>query len=260
MKNMKIRSKTKKNNKKTNKSNQKKISKNTNKNKKTNKANRKTSRRKRMQMNGGVKRKERDECAICLDDLDDSNNPILTLSCQHTFHIGCLHRTCIATRGYCRCPLCRRYLTPEDLEQLGIEQHAQPEQNPLNLPDEPPRFTNIDDFIVYVNNELNESPTQEEALEEVELILETFLGTDNIPIDIFDVIMEFHLEQIEPLEGEEPSYKYRFSRVIQNIPDDRLGRKYFQYVDYITGNAGEDELNEFEGDDPAYFAFEIHEL
>ena len=63
------------------------------KSKKTVRKNKATRTRKRKIMKGGEKRKEReDECAICYEELNNLNNPDVTLSCDpnHTFHRNCI--------------------------------------------------------------------------------------------------------------------------------------------------------------------------
>ena len=47
--------------------------------------------------------------------------------------------------------------------------------------------------------------------------------------------MEFDLEEIGPL------HRYRFTRIVQNIPANRLNKKYFVYTDHNdeTGEDGE---------------------
>ena len=59
-----------------------------------------------------------DDCAICLEKLNNPDNLDITLSCNHKFHRNCMIYTCRNMRG--ACPLCRNELLSDDLNALGI--------------------------------------------------------------------------------------------------------------------------------------------
>lgn len=48
-----------------------------------------------------------DECAICLESL---NNEIVKLDCNHQFHLNCIKNI-----DNNKCPLCRKFITTEDI-------------------------------------------------------------------------------------------------------------------------------------------------
>jgi hypothetical protein len=210
--------------------------------KKTVRKNKATRTRKRKIVKGGEKRKEREnECPICYEELNNSdnpNNPDITLSCDHTFHRNCMIHTCRHMRGPCTCPLCRGELTDAELDNLGIANLQQPqEQHPPQIfqvpPQDPPSLETIDEFRTYINNKLR-APTRT-PLEKLEDELEKFLGTDSLPVELYEeVAMEFELEQ----RGPAVFHRYRFIRIIdlQDIPQNRLNKKYFRYIDFWNGN------------------------
>jgi hypothetical protein len=77
--------------------------------------------KKRKIVKGGEEPNEsEDNCAICLETLNNPDNQDITLSCQHKFHRNCMIDTCRNMRGACSCPLCRRVLPFDDLNALGI--------------------------------------------------------------------------------------------------------------------------------------------
>ena len=208
--------------------------------KKTVKKNKATRTRKRKIVKGGEKRKEREnECPICYEELNNPDNPDITLSCDHTFHRNCMINTCRHMRGRCTCPYCRGELTDADLDNLGIAQpQPQPQpQDPAQIlqlpPQDPPSLETIDEFRIYINDKLR-APTRT-PLEKLENELDKFIGTDNLPVELYeDVAMEFELQQIGPAAF----HRYRFIRIIdlQDIPPDRLNKKYFRYIDLWNGN------------------------
>lgn len=51
-------------------------------------------------------------CPVCLERMDESVDGILTILCNHAFHIECLQRW-----GDTSCPVCRYYQTPEEVAE-----------------------------------------------------------------------------------------------------------------------------------------------
>jgi hypothetical protein len=76
--------------------------------------------KKRKIVKGGEPNEREDDCAICLETLNNPDNPDITLSCQHKFHRNCMIDTCKNKRGNCLCPLCRKVLSLDDLNILEI--------------------------------------------------------------------------------------------------------------------------------------------
>ena len=186
---------------------------------------------------GGEKRKREEEvevCAICLEELNNPDNPDITLSCRHTFHRSCIINVCRHNHDMnsdCFCPLCRTLLTPQDLNSLEIEplppqQQQQQQRRRLRLP---PNLDNIDEFGRYINNQLR-APTRN-PLEKLQTELNEFLGTDRLPYELFTDIMEFELQQIGPLS------RYRFIRMVRqrDVPRNPvINKKYFKFINYET--------------------------
>jgi len=235
--------------------------------KKTVKRNKATRTRKRKIVKGGEKRKEREnECPICYEELNNPDNPDITLSCDHTFHRNCMINTCRHMRGRCTCPYCRGELTDADLDNLGIAQPQPQPQDPAQIlqlpPQDPPSLETIDEFRIYINDKLR-APTRT-PLEKLENELDKFIGTDNLPVELYeDVAMEFELQQIGPAAF----HRYRFIRIIdlEDIPPNRLNKKYFRFIDLWNGNQLENPnyYEENHDDDPeqdmiiAYDVFEV---
>jgi len=204
---------------------------------------------------GGEKRKERqDECVVCFEELNNPNNPDITLSCEHTFHIKCILKTCRHMPVPCLCPLCRGVLTFDELNTLGI---APPLPQPL-----PPNLDNIREFKAYINSKLRGYTRV--PLEKLKNVLESFLGTDSLPIRLFDdVAMEFELQKFAFVgpDGPVEFYRYRLVKIIeldQIPPFIRLNnKKYFRYIDYFT--AGQSENTE-DDDANMLIAYEVNEV
>ena len=188
--------------------------------------------RRMRKMRGGQEEKE--ECPICLEDFSDPNN-VITLLCNHKFHKTCMKATCEAKTivSICFCPLCRKQLSEQEIQELGVV------QGPVEMPayNFPPYLMTIDDFKTYINNKLR-APTRQ-PLEALNRELDEFLGTDSLPFDIFDKIMEFDLEQIASL------HRYRFIGIVQNVPANRLNKKYFVFTDH-NDETGEDSDTAFD--------------
>jgi hypothetical protein len=185
---------------------------------------------KRKLMKGG---EEEDVCAICLDELKQED--IITLSCGHRFHKVCITDACNKSRNTsnCFCPYCRKELTQEDKEQIGFTSTNTPTQTLFPSDSFPPYLSEIEDFGQYINNKLR-APTRL-PLEALTNNLDAFLGTDRLPVDIYDKIMEFDLQQIGTL------YRYRFIGIVQNIPRQRGNKKYFVYTEWDDEDADEDD-------------------
>jgi len=161
--------------------------------------------------------------------------------------------------GECKCSLCRKPLEREELNELGIPP-------PLPEIDIPPYLTTVDQFSEYINKLTIPRTTEQEALEHLKYFLDNFLGTNNLPLDILNVIMEFELQEIES------SYRYHFLGIVESVPENHLHKKYFKYIDYDTAlkefqNRGvtisdeeQEEFDNFEGDDPTSYAYEVYEI
>jgi len=223
------------------------------------KKNKNKSTRKRKIVKGGEKRKEReDECAICFEELnsEDQENPIITLGCRHTFHRQCVIRSCQNVRLECVCSLCRNPLTLAEKEELGIRLF--PQMPEIQLPQREQTLVTVEDFKNYINEKLT-APTRR-PLEKLVNELSYFLGTEDVlPIELFneDYAMEFDLEQIGP----QGFYRNRFLRIVnlEDIPRNRLNKKYFRYVTYEE--AGEvDDLAEDELDMASLILHNVIEL
>jgi hypothetical protein len=205
---------------------------------------------------GGEKTKKRkkseeseeseNECAICFEKFNDPDNPDITLSCKHTFHINCINNTCKHVSGHCKCPLCRAKLTSVDLNAIKIAAPPPP-------PPEPPNLVNMDEFKEYINDILR--PTRH-PLEKLKYELGRFLITTNLPVELYDdVAMEFELVKIRNSQY----YKYRFTKIINlnSIPFFRSNKKYFRYIDYY--NAGQSE-NDEDIDIDMIMAYDVYEV
>jgi hypothetical protein len=198
--------------------------------------------RKRRILKGGQEdEKEKEECPICYEELGNPADDI-TLSCHHTFHKRCMRSTCNAYRNRysCLCPMCRKPLTQEEMQEVGFSP-LMILQTPSEIYNLPPYLATIDDFKIYINNKLR-APTRS-PLDALQRELDEFLGTDSLPFEIYDKIMEFDLEQVGPL------YRYRFTRIVDNPPANRLNKKYFFYTDH----------NEETGDLDEY-AYDVYEV
>ena len=164
---------------------------------------------------------EKDVCAVCLEDFTNPNDDI-TLSCGHTFHKGCMVSTCEAVlkkTGVCLCPLCRKELTTEEMNGLGL-----PTFDPsLDIMDNNLSLDTMENFTVYVNTKLT-APTRSPLIL-LRNVLDNFVGTDNFPVDILGKIMVFDLRRISILNG----FRYRFIGLVENAPRDRGNKKYFEF-------------------------------
>jgi hypothetical protein len=81
----------------------------------------------------------------------------------------------------------------------------------------------MEEFRDYINIRLR-APTRE-PLDALLNALYIFLGTDSMPADLIGKVMVFDLQKIATL------YRYRFTGLVEreNIPRDRLNKKYFEY-------------------------------
>lgn len=68
---------------------------------------------------------EEDTCCVCLESLHGSNQNVITLSCDHTFHDRCLWsvqtNNAYGAKGMVRCPLCRTPIDRYDLNAMGLD-------------------------------------------------------------------------------------------------------------------------------------------
>jgi len=197
------------------------------------------------------------ECVICYEELNNPDNPDITLSCEHTFHRNCIINWCRHARGDCICPLCRTVLTHQELSALGILPLPPPPPPPP--PPELPYLFTIDEFREYINNKLR-APTRN-PLEKLEQALNEFIGTVNLPFEIFDDVMEFELQQIGPL------HRYRFLRILQpsDVPRNPVvNKKYFRYINFEIARdenlAEPDELELLDPDVYPIYAYHVYDI
>jgi len=65
------------------------------------------------------------ECGICFESLDSKQIDICTeLDCSHLYHDKCLSqwcKTCIKDNNAPNCPLCRKDISKDNLDELGID-------------------------------------------------------------------------------------------------------------------------------------------
>jgi S-adenosylmethionine:diacylglycerol 3-amino-3-carboxypropyl transferase len=115
------------------------------------------------------------------------------------------------------------------------------------LPQRRPYMIMIDEFKEYINTKLR-APTSQ-PLVALKRELDSFLGTDLLPPDIYDTIMEFELEQIASL------YRYRFVKIVQNTPIIRRNKKYFVYT-YHDSETGEDTIDA----NHTIYAYDVYEV
>lgn len=81
----------------------------------------------------------------------------------------------------------------------------------------------IHDFKTAINNQLR-APTRQ-PLVKLKHKLEAYLGTDLLPLNIYNGIMEFELKDVRDL----PLHKYQFVKMVTSLPVFRRNRKYFKY-------------------------------
>ena len=201
---------------------------------------------------GGEEENE-NKCPICFEELNNPDEPDITLSCNHKFHRNCMINTCRHARGECMCPLCRTVLTQEELNELRIATPPPPPRPEL------PYLYDINEFREYINNKLR-APTRN-ALEKLENALNEFVGTDKLPFEIFDDVMEFELQQIGPL------FRYRFLGILQpsDVPRNPVvNKKYFRYINYEIARdenwADPDEFEFLDPDDYPIYAYQVYDI
>ena len=183
--------------------------------------NRKKSRRnKKRTIRRLNKRGGEENCAICLEELNNGNENI-RLNCNHKYHKNCMRNVCQNRNVICKCPLCRRGLNEEDMNELGLNEQG------LGSVDStfPPNLETIEEFKDYINNKLRRSRI--EASRALSNELYEFVNTQSVPLLLLNgSIMEFILERIG---GEE---KYQLNRIIENVPSNRSNKKYYKYIPY----------------------------
>jgi len=209
--------------------------------------------RKRRPMRGG----EEEDCPICLEEMNNPDKNI-TLSCNHKFHKKCMSDTCrsTASKNKCLCPLCRKQLSPEEMKTLGFEPIATETMSNtiFNNLNELPYLFSMEEFKVYINQKLR-APTRF-PLDKLERELKMFLGTDRLPLEIYDEIMEFNLEQISNL------YRYRFTGIVRNVPTNKLQKKYFKFLqmDDEDREHYRQEYGDEDEDEVDIYAYQLVEL
>ena len=57
-------------------------------------------------------REERDECIICLDDIE---NEWKKLECEHSYHKQCIDKWIIVSA---KCPLCMKHINNSEIEEI----------------------------------------------------------------------------------------------------------------------------------------------
>jgi hypothetical protein len=137
-----------------------------------------------------------------------------------------MKETCNAVKqtGECTCPLCRTKLKPEEMADLGVSptRHHIPSSF-YSFIQHRHSMETIHDFKTTINEQLR-GPTRT-PLVKLKHKLEAYLGTDLLPLDIYDKAMEFELKDVRDL----PLRKYQFVRMVSSIPFFRRNRKYFKY-------------------------------
>ena len=172
------------------------------------------------------------ECPICMEELNSPSKEI-KLHCNHRFHKECMRQTCNAAPVKCKCPMCRRILTPKEYIELDIS----PTRNPIqSFPSiHGTRYLNtIDDFKTEINRQLR-APTRTPMVKLTQA-LSAYLGTDFLPLDIYDDVMEFEIKDIRDTRLQ----KYQFVRMVRRPPIVRRNRKYFKYEMNEDETIGED--------------------
>jgi hypothetical protein len=195
--------------------------------------------KKRRIMRGGVN--DEDECSICFEPLNNQQENIY-LKCRHLFHKNCMYNTCMTSlhTRKCKCPLCRRELDKQELDELGMQmpQYSPPpppsvrtfqnEMVPLSLHNlQVPSLHNLEEFKNFMNVKLR-APTGNPLIA-LNNTLEEFLGTDSVPLELMSYeIMVFELEQIRGSRLQ----RYKFLGIFNPNTDriDRSIRKYFRFI------------------------------
>jgi hypothetical protein len=153
------------------------------------------------------KKEDKKECPVCLEDITDD---AITLNCNHTFHKTCMTGVCNMAQfdeeNKCNCPMCRKLLTQEELDILGIKYPTREvavrltTRTPRQILDEyldrigyPPRLDTIEEFKEYINAKL-EAEYSRSPSDVLMNVLEEFIGSDRMPSDLIGGIMEFRLK------------------------------------------------------------------
>lgn len=89
---------------------------------KSRKKGKKNTRRTRKRGGAPKRKREEEDCAICLDNLSDANQQDkITTKCNHTFHKKCLTTLCKTEGLLKKCPLCRGDISNTCRELLKTE-------------------------------------------------------------------------------------------------------------------------------------------
>ncbi len=85
-----------------------------------------------------------DDCSICLNALA-SGTPLLTLSCNHKFHLQCLASNVKANNN--QCPLCRTAIDAPLIQMLAGASAANVSVN-VQTPTAPPPTVNVSNILL----------------------------------------------------------------------------------------------------------------
>ena len=162
------------------------------------------------------------------------------MSCKHTFHKTCMTSVCnmpqFDEENKCNCPMCRKLLTQEELDILGIKYPPQVENRRtiLQIADEsldrmgvPPRLDTIEEFGEYINAKL-EAEYSRSPLDLLMSALEEFIGTDRTPSDLIGEIMEFRLKR-KFVFAFSNLYTYEFTKIVEEGYVFDRSCKYFEF-------------------------------
>jgi len=191
------------------------------------------------------KKEDKIECPVCLEDITDD---AITLSCTHTFHKTCMTGVCnmhqFDEENKCNCPMCRKLLTSEELDILGIKYPTREvgvRPTPRQITDEylsrngyPPMLDTIEEFKEYINAKLGAEYSRSPS-DVLMNVLEEFSGTDRMPSDLIGGIMEFRLKH-RPIPNRtifllQNTYEstYEFTKIVKEWDGFDRSRKYFEY-------------------------------
>lgn len=215
-------------------------------------------------------------CSICLDEMNETTDDIINLTCNHKFHKECLYNYCKHSEKkndenknrICNCPLCRRQLDKNDLENLGfytideeqtkkkgiesIISSTTDENERERLIDElysyPPYLTNERRFKNYINKKLR-APTKL-SLDKLKNELTRFMDDliYELPNEIYDKVLEFELEKMTPQLS-----RYQFIKTMDSAPISIFGFNRQKKV-YFKFNSATDE------DDGDMYAASLEQL
>jgi hypothetical protein len=200
---------------------------------------RSTKKRRLNQKRGGAEEEDDEVCAICLDSLKDGI--VVNTPCGHKFHKECLIQTCKV--GYwrnnnpCLCPLCRG-----DIDEFSKKLLPNDEQFD-------PKHLTIITFPLYINYMLS-ILSEENPDDTLENLLLSFIGTDYLPYDVHDPIvdaennlipniMQFKKMHVATrLTDRKPLYIYYFTGFIKKVPGLKMFRRNKKYYAFLLDEDG----------------------